>query len=274
MKGKKGETDIFYNVQVGCNEKQTILHAGVNCETNDRQQLKSCIEGIQSNTGQKVKIAIADPGYTSFDNYEYLEEQQIVGYIPDQDFGKDFSKKPYHNFHFNYDAEKDCLICPEGKTLVFKSNKKDGKNRYKVYKGIACQNCPVKEQCTTAKVRTVSIEQRIHLRDEMRERLSTEEGQKMYKKRLHPVEAIFGHLKFNLGYTYFLLRGLQKVEAEFKLMCLAYNLRKLAKFRHHFSVWAYYYRLFKRHFGFLKRYSTDNLLAVKKHKHNYIYKLR
>ena len=64
----------------------------------------------------------------------------------------------------------------------------------------------------------------------MRQRLSTDEGKAIYKKRLHPVEAIFGHLKFNLGYTYFLLRGLKKVNAEFKLMCMTYNLRKLATF--------------------------------------------
>ena len=64
----------------------------------------------------------------------------------------------------------------------------------------------------------------------MRQRLDTEQGKAIYKKRLHPVEAIFGHLKFNLGYTYFLLRGLKKVKAEFKLMCMTYNLRKLATF--------------------------------------------
>lgn len=62
----------------------------------------------------------------------------------------------------------------------------------------------------------------------MRERLQSEQGREMYKKRLHPVESIFAHLKFNLGYTHFLLRGLANVHAEFLLMCIGYNLMKLA----------------------------------------------
>lgn len=230
MKGKRGNTDTFYNVQVGCNEYQTILHADVNTHGNDKQQLIPCIEGVQNNTGQKVEVAIADPGYASFDNYEYMEKWQIEGYVPDQDYGKDFKEKPYHKSHFIHDSQSDTLSCPQSKTLVFFRNKKDGNNQFKVYQGTACEDCPVRDKCTTAKKRTVAIEIREPLRLKMRQRLDTEQGKAMYKKRLHPVEAIFGHLKFNLGYTYFLLRGLKKVNAEFKLMCITYNLRKLATF--------------------------------------------
>jgi len=230
MKGKRGNTDTFYNVQVGCNEHQTILHAVVNTAGNDKQQLIPCIEGVWATTGQKIESAIADSGYASFDNYEYMEKWQIKGYVPDQDFGKDFKDKPYHRSHFIQDSATNTLICPQGKTLVFYRNKKDGNNQFKVYQGIACEDCPVKDKCTTAKKRTVAIETREPLRLKMRARLNTEQGKVTYKKRLHPVEAIFGHLKFNLGYTYFLLRGLKKVNAEFKLMCMTYNLRKLATF--------------------------------------------
>ena len=68
--------------------------------------------------------------------------------------------------------------------------------------------------------RTVGIELRESLREEMQERLESNEGKVMYKKRFHPVEAIFGHFVFNLGYTHFLLRGLEKVKAEFHLHLL------------------------------------------------------
>ena len=44
---------------------------------------------------------------------------------------------------------------------------------------------------------------------------------------MHPVESIFGQLKFNRGYTYFLLRSIEFVKAEFAIMCLSYNLRKM-----------------------------------------------
>jgi len=228
MKGKKGNTDTFYNVQVACNEHQTILYAQATQAGNDKQQLQPGIIGVQENSAQKIKQAIADPGYASFDNYEYLDQQQITGYIPDQDFNKDFSHQPYHKEHFNKHPQRDELICPQNKPLIFFRNKKDRNNDFKVYKGILCHNCPVKQLCTKAEFRTVAIEKREPLRQQMRQRLLSQQGQQMYKKRLHPVEAIFAQLKFNLGYQYFLLRGLEKVQAEFLIMCSSYNLMKLA----------------------------------------------
>lgn len=236
MKGKKGNFDTFFNVQLGCNEQQIIVHAEVTTAGNDKQQLKSCIEGTKKNTGQKVKKAIADSGYASFDNYEYLKKNKIIGYIPDQDFNKDFKDKPYHKEHFKKHPTKDELICPQEHALKFHRIKKDGTNHSRVYKGIACQTCPVKEECTKADARTVAVEKREPLREEMRARLNTDDGKQMYKKRLHPIESIFGHLKFNLGYTYFLLRGLENVNAEFFLMCIGYNLRKLISFFRFFNA--------------------------------------
>jgi hypothetical protein len=65
----------------------------------------------------------------------------------------------------------------------------------------------------------------------MRQRLLSEEGREKYKKRLYTVEPVFGHLKFNLGYKSFLLRTLEKVRGEFKLMCIGYNLRKIFSYK-------------------------------------------
>jgi hypothetical protein len=39
---------------------------------------------------------------------------------------------------------------------------------------------------------------------------------------------VFGQIKSALGFTRFLLRGLEKVQHEWGLVCLASNLRKLA----------------------------------------------
>ena len=146
--------------------------------------------------------------------------------------------KPYHKENFKYDKQNDQVICPQGKILKYHHCTKNDRNAYKIYRATDCQNCPVKELCTKGKARSVGIEDREHLRQKMRQRLKSEQGKIMYKKRLHPIEAIFGHLKFNLGYTHFLLRGLEKVQAEFKLMCLAYNLRKLMTFCSFFAIFS------------------------------------
>lgn len=56
------------------------------------------------------------------------------------------------------------------------------------------------------------------------------EGEKEYKKRMHTVEPPFGNLKHNLGFRYFLLRGLAKVKGEFNLMCIGHNIKKIESF--------------------------------------------
>ena len=50
-----------------------------------------------------------------------------------------------------------------------------------------------------------------------------------YRLRKQIVEPVFGQIKHVRGFRQFLLRGLQKVKAEWALICTAHNLLKLAK---------------------------------------------
>jgi len=59
----------------------------------------------------------------------------------------------------------------------------------------------------------------------------TEEGKAKYFKRQYTIEPIFGHIKFNIGYRSFLLRGKEKVNDEFKLMSIGWNLKKLLQMK-------------------------------------------
>jgi transposase len=61
----------------------------------------------------------------------------------------------------------------------------------------------------------------------MKYRLKTAEGRARYKLRQQTVEPVFGIIKSVLGFRQFLLRGLRKVELEWQLVCLAYNLKRL-----------------------------------------------
>jgi len=64
----------------------------------------------------------------------------------------------------------------------------------------------------------------------MRFELGTEYGQKQYLKRASTVESLFAHFKKNLGFRQFFCRGHTAVSTEFKLLCIGYNIRKIAKF--------------------------------------------
>jgi hypothetical protein len=61
----------------------------------------------------------------------------------------------------------------------------------------------------------------------MAEKLKTEEGRAIYRKRACTAEPTFGIIKEGMGFRQFLLRGLKKVSGEWNLVCLAYNLKRL-----------------------------------------------
>jgi hypothetical protein len=67
----------------------------------------------------------------------------------------------------------------------------------------------------------------LSLRERMKRKLKTEAGRNLYRMRKAIVEPVFGQIKEWRGFRRFSLRGLQKVRAEWKLLCLTHNLLKL-----------------------------------------------
>ena len=63
----------------------------------------------------------------------------------------------------------------------------------------------------------------------MAEKLASEEGRALYKRRRQTVEPVFGVIKAVLGFAGFSLRGFEKVEGEWTLVALAYNCKRLHK---------------------------------------------
>jgi hypothetical protein len=61
----------------------------------------------------------------------------------------------------------------------------------------------------------------------MKHRLKTKEGKTFYAKRKSTVEPVFGIIKEVMGFRRFLLRGLAAVTGEWRLVCLAFNLKRL-----------------------------------------------
>jgi hypothetical protein len=65
------------------------------------------------------------------------------------------------------------------------------------------------------------------VRERMRRKTRTKKGRKVYARRKHVVEPVFGFIKQALGFRQFLLRGLEKAGPEWELVNLGYNLRRL-----------------------------------------------
>ena len=67
-------------------------------------------------------------------------------------------------------------------------------------------------------------------RDRMRRKLQTKRGRQRYALRMATVEPVFGQIKQGRGFRQFLLRGLEKVQGEWSLICTGHNLLKLFRF--------------------------------------------
>jgi len=74
------------------------------------------------------------------------------------------------------------------------------------------------------------------VKQRMARKLRTKQGQKIYAKRKQTAEPVFGQIKQARGFRQFLLRGLEAVQAEWRLICLTHNLLKL--FRSPQRCWA------------------------------------
>jgi len=63
--------------------------------------------------------------------------------------------------------------------------------------------------------------------ERMHRKLNTKQGRKRFKARKHVVEPVFGWAKQVLGFRSFSMRGLKLAQAEWDLICLCTNLRRM-----------------------------------------------
>jgi transposase len=233
-----------YNVQIGT-EGQFITGFSVHNRAGDTACLIPHLEQVYQNTGGRLpKKIVADAAYGSEENYAYLEQHQAENYLKYNTFYQD--THPYrkaevlraHQFraeHFAYDPQTDTFVCPADKRLHFQyASGYTSDNGYQSdrrnYECFDCADCPLKSQCTQAKGnRKIRISFRLlEYRKQARENLTSEVGQRLRAARSTEVETVFGHVKHNLGFRRFHLRGLEKVKTEWGLVSIAHNFRKLA----------------------------------------------
>ena len=74
------------------------------------------------------------------------------------------------------------------------------------------------------------ISANLSARDRMRRKLRTKRGRQRYGLRKETVEPVFGQIKQGRGFRQFRLRGLEKVNREWSLICTGHNLMKLFRF--------------------------------------------
>ncbi|WP_148706196.1 transposase [Methanosarcina siciliae] len=183
--------------------------------------------------GYKPTIVLADAGYFSYGNLEFLQEEGIDAYIPDNFYKaeKEGKTRKFRKSLFTYDEEKDCYYCPAAFEIPFtRIQKRKGEPDLRFYVCSYCSQCVLKNACTMSEKRTITRDPREHLMENMRAKLNTEKGTEKYQKRMSTVEPVFGQIKQDRGFREFLLRGKRKTGIEFVMMCTVHNIKKMADF--------------------------------------------
>ena len=234
-----GQTKPGYNVQLST-ENQFVTNYGIYQRPTDQGTLIGYLGSFGQRYGRQSGTVVADSGYGSEQNYEWLFGNGITPFVKYNMFHAE-KKRKYRNDIFRvenlfYNHELDFYVCPMGQRLEHACDEKKVSDlgyvsTVSIYRAKRCEGCPMRGQCHKGKgPRTIEVNHRNNeLRAKARELLDSDEG--LRHRSLRPIEpeAVFGQIKFNHGFKRFRLRSIEKVSVEFGLVALAHNLRKYAE---------------------------------------------
>lgn len=213
------------------------------------------VEQTEKTYGHSPGRVLADEGFGAGYELEELSEKGVAAFIPMGNVSGDESRPvasagepvPPERWDdlpmrggrldksaFHYHAGENMYVCPMGHVLkpFRKQTRKSGSGRtveLMEYSGAPCGDCPLASRCLSknAKARTISRDEHEARREEVRDRMATEQGQEIYARRAPRVEGAFGTIKAGMKIRRFQRRGLEKVRQDWTWICLAYNVRKL-----------------------------------------------
>jgi hypothetical protein len=230
-----------YNAQNAVDDAFQVLTAvDVTDSISDNEMLFPMKEKSKRNTGRNHENTLADASYgdkTKFVEMEHDDDTEY--YVPDKTMYSS-KKNLFSKWNFKKDPKTDDVyICPKGKEMIYQRTGKDSMGlQYRLYECTDCSTCEMRDKCLrTSKKRRANGNLKtnrkiaIYPEDEhvkkMREKLETDEGKKIYQRRMSTVEPLHGDIQKNHGFIQFALRGIEKVRVEYNLIGIAHNIRKI-----------------------------------------------
>ena len=234
-----GQLKPGYNIQIST-ENQFITNFGIYQRPTDTLTMISYLESFKARYGMQSEEIVADSGYGSEENYEYMFSNGMTPYVKYNMFHveqrRGYRNNPFRVSNLFYNPDDDFYVCPMGQKLKFiRQEKRYTASGYQqtvsVYRAGRCEGCPLRGQCHKSK-RDRQIEVNHTLDDykaRARELLTSEQGIKHRSNRPIVPEAVFGQIKECGRFRRLRLKGLTGAKIDFGLKALAHNLRKLAQ---------------------------------------------
>ena len=218
---------VGYNVQIAVDaEHKLIVEQQVTNQVVDMGLLTQTAEPAKDMLGVDTIAVVADKGYFKIEDIEACEKAGMVPYVPRPQRGPSVKAGLFRKDEFSYEATSDTYVCPARQRLQpYSSSLLRGLKKTNYVNKLACDDCAIRSRCTAGKFRTVSRLENEAVFDRMQARVA--ERPDIMNRRRETVEHPFGTIKQWMYQAAFLMRGLEKVRAEFSLTALAYNLRRV-----------------------------------------------
>ena len=199
----------------------------------DNQQLPDIVKRLQRRLWKEGLVwenCVADTGYSSGENYAFMEQRGLKSFIP-----------PHGTYKggptgFTYNEIEDHYVCPQGKVIPFTKVFLDArtKTKKKVYRARkhVCIDCPIRSSCLGKSAQEKKFSVTFYREEYERNiaRVESPQGRYMKGKRQSTVEPVFGTLTQFMGLRKINTIGLQQANKVMHLSAIAYNLKKYLKF--------------------------------------------
>lgn len=233
-----GQTKPGYNLQIS-SENQFITDFALFPNPTDTLTFIPFLGSFPGRYGRFPKRVVADSGYGSEENYRFMDEAGIEGFVKYNRFHLEhrprYKPDTFHPDSLYYNEEGDYYICPMGqrmsRTGTVQTRTEGGYiSQSACYRAIRCKGCPLRCLCYKAKAnqRTIRVNHQLNAyKRKACELLTSEEGIKERGRRCIEPEAVFGQMKSNMAYRRFRHMGKDKVVMDFTFFAIAFNIKKL-----------------------------------------------
>jgi transposase len=277
MTTSKGTIQGYNGLATVDKKHQIIVDAQAFGEGQEHHTLQPIIEavkdrfnrlGIRKNIfkGRYKPIITADTGFANEANMQYLHDNNINGYIPDNQFRsrdpKFADQKTKHGKRhqletkktaqiipaneFKFDPDKLTCLCPAGEQMWINHKGKDREGHDKIYfEGpiSKCRVCHIQNRCMRnpdavnkpkghGRIASFILKRnkQTNYTDWMKQRVDSQEGKQIYSHRMSVVEPVFGNIGTNKKLNRFSLRSKKKVQGQWRLYCMVHNIEKIMNY--------------------------------------------